>query len=295
MKKFMLLTMVVAVAWSASPDAAEAGHRRPFYPPPFGFWGPSHVYVEGAPNRAYVDCDISPEDARVFVNGREIGEADDFDGFPRHLTLRPGRYRLEFRHPGYRTLVVEVDLRRGWLFRLDDDLQRGDPEDAVARRSGPPPGYREDVERDRQYRDEDRYERDRNDRYDDDYDEDWGHDDRYDDEDSYDDDYGDDDRGRDDTYERSSMRPRAEAQLGYEMPAATGRVRFRVEPIDAAVYVDGEYRGSARDIRASGGLELAEGDHTVVLVRDGYADRTVDISVRGGTRSEVNVRMERMS
>ncbi|HXY39767.1 MAG TPA: PEGA domain-containing protein, partial [Vicinamibacteria bacterium] len=65
-----------------------------------------------------------------------------------------------------------------------------------------------------------------------------------------------------------------------------GTLGLRVQPPDATVYVDGQYRGTARDLRR---MRLPAGHHRIELVRPGFqavdkevdlqADRTVDLDV----------------
>lgn len=262
-----LLVVAAAGSWSSAGPRPHVHVRGGFY----GWWGPPAVVFEGTPRRGYVDCDVEPEDAHVFVDGRDVGEADDFDGFPSLLTLRPGRRTIEFRHAGYKTLRVRVDLRAGWMFRIEEEMERGRPDQIVERRSGMPPGARDARDDDRD-RSDDRGSEDRR-----------GRDDR-DDEDYDDSSY--EPRG----YEAPGA-PRGGARAGASISRAGeegyGQVRFRVDPDDASVYVDGEYRGTVGDMAA--GLELAAGDHAVVLVRDGYEDRHVEVSVEEGTESEVRV------
>jgi len=62
-------------------------------------YGPGYVYGPAA-QWAVIDTDISPEEARVYLDGRYIGTADDFDGWPDYLYLRRGHYRIEFRMDG---------------------------------------------------------------------------------------------------------------------------------------------------------------------------------------------------
>lgn len=289
MKKALLLSAVVA-AFGIAPTAS-ARHRHfwggvyvdPFWGPPPMFW------YEGAPNRGAIDTDVQPEDAHVIVDGKDVGEADDFDGMPRYLVLRPGKHRVEFRHKGYDTLVVEVQVKPGWLFRIDDRLDRGSPDKKVFRKSGLPPAPRRSYDHD----DDDDEDRPRR-----------GHaiEDPDDSGDAMDDDaYEEDDvQGHDEDAEADEHSGLAPA------PGATGRasidrgrtardqgtVRFRIAPADSSVYVDGEYVGNARDIGRTG-LRLAPGDHTVVVTREGYDDRHIEISVDGGTTSEVNVDLPR--
>lgn len=72
-----------------------------------------------------VDCDIDPEKAEVYIEGRRLGTADDFDGFPDYLYLQPGSYTLEFRHVGYVPLTLKITVKPHQLIRLDNRMQQG--------------------------------------------------------------------------------------------------------------------------------------------------------------------------
>ena len=70
----------------------------PYYGPVYRHYGP---YDSRPPVWAAIDADVSPEEARVYLDGKYIGIADDFDGYPDYLYLRRGHYRLEFKLDGY--------------------------------------------------------------------------------------------------------------------------------------------------------------------------------------------------
>jgi len=95
-----------------------------------GFYYPGRVqagaYVPGPgrPYYAFVDTDIHPEKAHVYLGGRLIGVADDFDGYPGYLVLKPGSHTLSFVLDGYRPLSFELKLRPGELIDLDRKLPR---------------------------------------------------------------------------------------------------------------------------------------------------------------------------
>ena len=72
---------------------------------------------------AIVKTDVSPEEAQVFLDGKYIGTADDFDGMPDYLYLGPGKYHLEFRLPNYQTFATDLDVSRGQRVRLDQKLK----------------------------------------------------------------------------------------------------------------------------------------------------------------------------
>ncbi|MCS7182658.1 MAG: PEGA domain-containing protein [Thermoanaerobaculum sp.] len=96
---------------------------------PWG-WGPVVVRAHD-PDVAVVDTDISPEHARVLLDGQLIGTADDFDGNPDYLYLRPGTYTLEFVLPGYEPQRVELDAQPGRFFPLDLQLVRNPKQKAA--------------------------------------------------------------------------------------------------------------------------------------------------------------------
>ncbi len=101
------------------------------------WWGGPSVYVAGGDGYgdgnvdvaartgryAIVKTDVSPEEAEVFLDGKYIGTADDFDGIPDVLYLGPGKYHLEFRLPNYQSFATDLDVARGQQVRLDQKLK----------------------------------------------------------------------------------------------------------------------------------------------------------------------------
>ncbi len=71
-----------------------------------------------------MDTDVSPEKARVILDGEDIGKADNFDGFPDYLYLTPGEHTIEFRAEGYRALLVRLTAGRGMYYGIDRSLER---------------------------------------------------------------------------------------------------------------------------------------------------------------------------
>ena len=73
--------------------------------PYYDTWGP-RVYVYSGGHRvatsgyAAIKTDVEPDEAEVWLDGKYVGTADDFDGYPDFLYLEPGAYHLEFRLPG---------------------------------------------------------------------------------------------------------------------------------------------------------------------------------------------------
>lgn len=54
-----------------------------------------------------------PREAKVYVDGALVGIVDDFDGLRNHLSLEPGRHRIELRAPGYENYSTDVSVAAG--------------------------------------------------------------------------------------------------------------------------------------------------------------------------------------
>jgi hypothetical protein len=88
----------------------------------------------------------------------------------------------------------------------------------------------------------------------------------------------------------SAERPAPHAEAAESGKEPHGDVNLRAEPRDATVYVDGEYRGSARDVP---GLRLPAGHHRVELVRPGFQALEKEFDVEAGRTVELRLSMER--
>jgi hypothetical protein len=78
-----------------------------------------------------------------------------------------------------------------------------------------------------------------------------------------------------------------------QAPAGTtGAVAIRVQPPDAEVLIDGErWAGAGDDERLV--VQLPEGSHRIEVQREGYRGVTLDVRVRRGETSPVNVSLTR--
>ncbi len=72
--------------------------------------------------------------------------------------------------------------------------------------------------------------------------------------------------------------------------AAAGKLRLDIKPSDASVYVDGAFRGSAREAAT---LQLPPGRHQVEVVRPGYRTVERQVDVAPGEPTEVAIELER--
>jgi hypothetical protein len=228
-----------------------------------------------------VDTYVSPESARVYLDGQYVGLADDFDGYPDYLYLRRGRYRLEFRLDGFQSRAVEVEARPGVKIDVGDKLAKipgaprygsyEAPEPAggvrrfwVKRRNVAEPILAEDEiydDRRPRERDEDvrgiEAERDRQGEP-----------------------VGEEAEDRDDWRDRE--RARGDTRLSLE-----------IEPSDAAVYLDDRFVGTAGEFASGPGIAVSPGKHTIVISRPGYQDRQVEIDVAKGETEKVEVSLKR--
>ena len=276
MRSRLLLPVVALVALAAA--APATAHRRHvsvgvhvgwaggWYGP--GGWGPGWWYGPGAYAPAMreavpqdvgvVDTDISPEHARVYLNGDLIGTADDFDGYPSYLFLKPARYTLEFKLQGYAPESLTIEVSEGRFFPLDMKLARvptekpapwydrprdapvgrvfgpAQPEAAVpaAAASGPDLRLRPELDLERG------------------------------------------------TGERTTARTGAALDL-------------QITPALASVYLDGAFVGTAGELaRLQRGLAVAPGTHRVEAMAPGHAPRAVSIAVSEGELRQVVVELE---
>jgi PEGA domain len=274
------------------------------WPAYYGYYG----YYQGpagyiASNWASVKTDVDPEEARVYLDGKYIGTADDFDGWPDKLYLRPGHYRLEFRLSGYEPKVVEVNARRGSELKIADKLHKA-PSGARSEADAPkiegdvPRFYGKRSDRDvaRPYSRRDAY-------ADEDYDSPRDSDDRrpsrYRDRDDGEDapEARDADRpparGSEDSLRRGSRRPDA-AVTARADGRDRSRLRITAEPSDAAVYLDDRFVGSADELASmERGIVVSPGKHTVTVSRPGYRDRTTDVQVDAGKTESVKLSLSR--
>ncbi|MFQ5702180.1 MAG: PEGA domain-containing protein, partial [Acidobacteriota bacterium] len=100
------------------------------YGAPYGvFYGypvyyADHVY-ETRVDESFVDTDVRPEDADVYLDGRYIGAADDYDGYPQYLRIEPGSHTITFTRRGRRTVTREFTAEAGELVSFDFRMQKG--------------------------------------------------------------------------------------------------------------------------------------------------------------------------
>ncbi|HSD65317.1 MAG TPA: PEGA domain-containing protein, partial [Vicinamibacteria bacterium] len=70
------------------------------------------------------------------------------------------------------------------------------------------------------------------------------------------------------------------------------RLKLTVRPDDASVYVDGAFRGSAREASS---LKVAPGRHRIEIVRPGFRTHEREVDVTPGDTTELTIELEKPS
>lgn len=137
----IILVLLVGLMTAAPAEARFRGHGHanvfiwgggwggwpwwggPYYDP---YWyGPGYYpyyypdYYNYAPTTSYIKTDVDPEEAEVYLDGKKIGIADDYDGWPSYLKVTPGKHHLVFKLKGYEDLTIDVDAVPGRIHQVD--------------------------------------------------------------------------------------------------------------------------------------------------------------------------------
>ncbi len=105
-----------------------SGYHRPYYP-----WGMVWYPAYTSDTRVgALDLAVKPKKAAVYVDGRYVGTAGKFDGYPGYLVLSEGSHQLVFHLEGRETVARRVRVRVGPVMDLAVELRDGvttDPEE----------------------------------------------------------------------------------------------------------------------------------------------------------------------
>ena len=119
----LVLAAAALIMMSASPSEARCTCRHRVHRTSSST---DYAYVSVAPVRyatpyrsAWIKTDVEPDEARVYLDGRYVGTADDYDGFPRKLRVASGTHRLTFRLHGYAPYSVVVHAAPGRVVDVD--------------------------------------------------------------------------------------------------------------------------------------------------------------------------------
>jgi len=210
-----------------------------------------------APDLAAVDTDVDPEHARVLLDGEVIGSADDFDGYPDYLYLKPGHYTVEFTLQGYRSEKVEIDAQPGRYFPLKLELERIPGEKTVPwydRPQGMPVGRVFGPKTVTP---------------------------------------GGAPKAGPDPALRPELREPGRVSARGVRAASGSALDLRIKPSNAAIYIDGVLAGTGEELeRLERGLAVAPGKHRIEVLAPGHASKTVDVEAKEGERQQIVVELE---
>ena len=106
----------------------------PLYPPPAqNSVGVQPGPIEQAPagldppqaqKTGGLSFEITPSDARVIVDGQDVGSVGQFTPTSQALGLPAGRHHIEIVANGYRTMASDVDVRAGQVIPFQGQMER---------------------------------------------------------------------------------------------------------------------------------------------------------------------------
>jgi hypothetical protein len=70
-----------------------------------------------------VSFEITPNTARVYVDGTEVGSVAEFSPTAMPLTLTPGRHHIELRVAGYQTMAFDAEIVAGQVIPYRGEMQ----------------------------------------------------------------------------------------------------------------------------------------------------------------------------
>jgi hypothetical protein len=226
------------------------------YGPPY----PVEIHDGALPKAGALELHVHPWTSEIKVDGYVAGQARDFNSYYSPLLVKPGRHILELSSPGHMTLRQTVKADAGGYYVLRLRLEEGTGVDPRSTNEIPPPVKQPPAQPD------------------------------------------DEGAGATEPPPEPSGQPEPsvqdDAQDAEEDTQAArphGLLQLRVEPLDAAVYLDGKFLGRAEEIeQLHGDLAVGTGRHTIEAVRPGYrsASQTVQVGDKQTLKIELKLTRE---
>jgi len=240
------------------------GYGWGWYPYGYGYggypYGPYGYYGGGRYSDARIE--VSPKEAKVYVDGYYAGVVDDFDGWAQRLDVPPGQHEIEIYLPGYRTMTEQFLFQPGHTIKMKGTLEKmppGVPPDPEPQPQQPPPGQQQPQSSRQQPPP-----------------------------------YGTAGNQPDmppaPAPGQYNPRPRRAPQNAVRAtdPSQFGTLSIRVQPQDAAIYVDGE-RWETGESQRGFSIQMAPGRHRVEVKKDGFRTFSADVQVESGELTPLNV------
>ena len=220
----------------------------PYFYRPYGWYGYGDI-------TSAVRIQVTPRDAKVYVDNYYAGIVDDYDGVFQRLRLPPGTHEIRLFLRGYRSITETVYLSPDSTYKITGEMTKlgpGEPEEtppapppappraqAGEMPQGPPPGEPESGV--------------------------------------------------------SAMPPAPMPEPPPQPPGEPesapgrfGRLAIRVQPAGAEVYIDGE-RWLTPETADRMVVNLAEGHHHIEIHKAGYDSFSTEVDVRRGQTTPLNV------
>lgn len=194
---------------------------------------------------------VDPSETRVYVDGYYAGTADDFDGLFQRLHVAPGRHELALKLDGFRPHRMSVYVPYDGTLKIHYDMIEGGGEETFEDMVGDGAADRRDEASGRREPQEGRWRDERRERA--------------------------DPPRREGSFERRSTGEERSATL-----------RLDVRPEGASIYVDGEFRGTARTLQR---LQLPAGPHRVEILHPGLRSFERDVTLQPGEGFDLEVEL----
>jgi len=238
------------------------GYGYPYYGyPGYGYYGYR--------NYSSARIQVTPKEAKVYVDGFYAGVVDDFDGWSQRLDVPPGQHEVEIYLEGFRTLRERVLFQPGETVKIKGTLEKlgpGQPPEPPPQPVQPPP--QQQTANPNQPNQPGPYGQ-------------YG---------------GSAGPGAPSSgtapygpYGRPSRRaPQPQAQVRPSDPSEFGTLSVRVQPRDAEVYVDGE-QWQTPDDQPGFSIQLTPGRHRVEVKKSGFRAYTAEVDIQPGDLTPLNV------
>ncbi len=102
-------------------------YPRAYYYPPYAYFPyRADPRLQAAAGSGALDFKVKPKKAQVYLNGKYVGTAGNFDGWPQYLWLPEGEVELVLVHAGYRTVARRVEIQAGQVIDVREVMQPGE-------------------------------------------------------------------------------------------------------------------------------------------------------------------------
>lgn len=83
-----------------------------------------HTVIRGTNNEAILRFIVEPDSAHIFIDGRDRGEAEDFEDEETPLIVSGGLHVVEIKKDGYKTFKQERYLGGGSVYEIRESLEK---------------------------------------------------------------------------------------------------------------------------------------------------------------------------